>query len=70
MIQRDSPLPDTLVVGYTDDCIGYLPDPKAYQDAEYAAVTVPKILDLPPFLPTSARALTDASIEMLRKLVA
>jgi neutral ceramidase len=69
-IQRDSPLADTFVVGYTDDCIGYLPDPNAYKAAEYSAVTVPKILDLPPFTPTSARAMATASIEMLKKLIA
>ncbi len=69
-IRRDSPLADTLVVGYTDDIIGYLPDPNAYKAGEYSAITVPKILDLPPFTPTAARALTAASIEMLNKLVA
>ena len=30
LIQRDSPLPHTLVVGYADGYIGYVPDPKAY----------------------------------------
>ena len=69
-IQRDSPLADTLVVGYTDDCFGYLPDPNAYKAAEYSAVTVPKIIDLPPFTPTSARTLAAASIEMLKTVVA
>jgi neutral ceramidase len=69
-IRRDSPLADTLVVGYTDDIIGYLPDPNAYKAGEYSAITVPKILDFPPFTPTAARALTAASIEMLTKLVA
>lgn len=69
-IQRDSPLPETLVVGYTDDSIGYLPDPNAYRDAEYSAVTVPKIIDLPPFLPTSARTMTAGAIAMLKQLIA
>jgi len=70
MIQRDSPLPETLVVGYTDDSIGYLPDPNAYRDAEYSAVTVPKIIDLPPFLPTSTRTMTAGAIAMLKQLIA
>ena len=50
-IRRDSPLADTLVVGYTDGMIGYLPDPEAYRAGEYSAVIVPKILDYPPFAP-------------------
>ena len=33
-IRRDSPFADTLVIGYTDDLIGYLPDPQAYQNKE------------------------------------
>jgi hypothetical protein len=69
-IRRDSPLPDTLVVGYADHIVGYLPDPNAYQAGEYSAITVPKILDYPPFTPTAARALTTAAIDMLNKLVA
>ena len=69
-IRRDSPLPDTLVVGYTDDIIGYLPDPNAYRAGEYSAITVPKIIDLPPFEPNAARALTAAALDMLKKLVA
>ena len=69
MIRRDSPLPDTLVVGYADDIVGYLPDPNAYKAGEYSATTVPKILDLPPFLPTTARTLTAAATARLNKLV-
>ncbi len=69
-IRRDSPLPDTLVVGYTDHIIGYLPDPNAYKAGEYSALTVPKILDYPPFTPTAGRELTAAALDMLHKLVA
>ncbi len=67
-IRRDSPFPNTLVVGYTDDLIGYLPDPKAYQAGEYSAITVPRIIDLPPFRPDAARTLTTAAVELLRGL--
>ncbi len=69
MIQRDSPLENTLVVGYADDIIGYLPDPKAYKDGEYSAITVPKIIDLPPFVPTAARGLAATAVTALKKLV-
>jgi neutral ceramidase len=67
-IRRGSPFTDTLVVGYADDIIGYLTDPRAYQAGEYAAITVPKILDYPPFTPGAAAEMTDASIALLRSL--
>jgi hypothetical protein len=67
-IRRDSPFPDTIVIGYTDDLIGYVPDPKAYENREYAAIVVPKILDLPPFTPDVGRRLTAAALELLKKL--
>ena len=67
-IRRDSPLCDTLVVGYTDGIVGYLCDPKAYQAGVYEALTVPKILDHPPFTPTAARDMTAAAIALLKKV--
>jgi hypothetical protein len=69
-LRRDSSLPGTLVVGYTDGIAGYLCDPKAYPAGEYAAVTVPKILDYPPFTPTAARQMTAAALGLLKQLVA
>ena len=59
---------DTIVVGYTDDLIGYLPDPKAYQAGEYAAAVVPKLMDLPRYKPDVARRMTAAVMDLLRKL--
>ena len=69
-IQRDCPLPNVLVVGYADDCIGYLPDPNAFKAGEYAALTVPKICDLPPFKPTAAAELVRSAVELLKKTTA
>ena len=66
-IRRDSPLEHTLVVGYTDDIIGYLPDPNAYKRGEYAALTVPGILDLPPFTPEAGRTLAAEANKLLRE---
>lgn len=67
-IQRDSPFRDTLVCGYTDDLVGYVTDPQAYSQKEYAALVVPKILNLPPFDPGAGRQLTAASLKLLHQL--
>jgi len=68
MIRRDSPFAHTIVVGYADGFVGYLPDPKAYQAGEYAAMTVPKILDYPPFRPETAREMTATAAKLLKRL--
>lgn len=67
-IRRESPTPDTLVVGYADDSVGYAADPNAYKAGEYAAITVPKILLLPPYLPTAARDMSSHAVELLKKI--
>jgi len=68
-VRCDSPFDNTLVVAYTDDFIGYLPDPNAYEAKEYAAVVVPKICDLPAFTPAAAQVLTAAAKELLQRAV-
>ena len=68
-LRRDSPFRDTLVIGYMDDLIGYVPDPKAYAGTpEYSAVVVPKIMSLPCYKPEVGRALTATGLDLLRKL--
>ena len=67
-IRRDSPFPATLAVGYTEDFAGYVTDPKAYDAGEYAAMVVPKLLELPPFRPGTASELTAAATALLRRL--
>jgi neutral ceramidase len=67
-VRLDSPFAATLLVGYADDFIGYLTDPKAYEASEYAAIVVPKILDLPPFKPEAARQYSDALLQLARKI--
>ena len=57
------------MIGYVDDLIGYVPDPKAYAGRpEYSAVVVPKIMSLPCYKPEVGRALTAAGLDLLRKL--
>ncbi|MBN2291419.1 MAG: neutral/alkaline non-lysosomal ceramidase N-terminal domain-containing protein [Pirellulales bacterium] len=68
-IQRDAPTPNTLVVGYADDSVGYAADPNAYKAGEYAAITVPKILLLPPYLPTAARDMSSHAVELMKKII-
>jgi len=63
-IRTNSPTPHTLVVGYANDIIGYLPDLQAFVAGEYGAITVPKILDLPPFRPEAAQMLAFRAIEL------
>ena len=67
-IRRDSPFANTLVTGYANDFIGYVTDPTALKNAEYAAVVVPKILDLPPFKPEAGRRFVSESLASLEKL--
>jgi hypothetical protein len=62
-----SPFRTTLVVGYCDDLVGYLPDPRAFAADEYAAVTAPKILQLPPFTPQTASAMSRHLVRMLHE---
>jgi hypothetical protein len=68
-IQRDSPFPKTITVGYSDDLVGYVPDPPAYEKNEYAAIVVPKLTGLPPFRPETGRELTRQALALLKKLV-
>ena len=68
IVRRDSPFRDTLVIGYADDLIGYVPDPKAYAAGEYSAMVVPKIMSLPCYKPEVGRELTAAGLDLLRQL--
>lgn len=64
-IRKRSPFEHTLVVGYTDDELGYVTDPSAYEQLDYAAIVGPKILNRPYFQPTSGRELAKAANAML-----
>ncbi len=65
-LRRDSPFTDSILVGYTDGFIGYLADPSSHAERNYAAVIVPKVLDLPPYTPTAAREFTSQATQFLK----
>jgi len=65
-LRKHSPAAHTLVVGYADDIVGYLTDPRAHAAAEYSAVVVPKILDLPPFQPNAAEVLCRGLVDLVK----
>lgn len=67
-IRRGSPSRWTIVVGYSDGYIGYLPDPTAYENSEYAAMVVPKILNYPPFASQAASQMTNSAIALLNEI--
>lgn len=72
-VRMDSPFDHTLVTGYTDGSIGYVTDPKSYEPGDggiYAAVTVPKIIDIPPYKPTAGRKLAAGLTAALQSLQA
>ena len=66
-IRHNAPTEHTLVVGYTDGLIGYLTDPASFEKEEYAAVVVPKILDIPPYTRSAASEMTQHLNTMLLK---
>lgn len=67
-LRTSSPFPNVIAVGYCDDFVGYLTDPKAYDNKEYAALVVPKIMGWPPFTTDCARRFTGQCQELLKKL--
>lgn len=67
-LRTGSSFKHTLAVGLCGDEVGYLTDPAAYENKEYAALVVPKILEVPPFAVEAAEVLTGAAIELTRKV--
>ena len=67
-IRHESPFKHSILVGYTNEFIGYLADPDAYEKREYAAAVVPKIVGFPPFTPGTSQDFTRQSIEFLKSV--
>lgn len=57
------------MVGCADGSIGYLPDPQAYELGDYAALLVPKILDLPPYTTSASAEMAAAAIKLLKDVM-
>ncbi|MCF6286643.1 MAG: neutral/alkaline non-lysosomal ceramidase N-terminal domain-containing protein [Candidatus Hydrogenedentes bacterium] len=67
--RHNSPFDHTLVTGYTDGFIGYVADPKSFNKGDggqYAAMTVPMILDIPPYTPEAGRELSQGLSALLK----
>jgi neutral ceramidase len=67
-IKRTSPFEHTLSIGYTDDFVGYMPDPEAFVRGEYAALVVPKLVGVCPYSSEAARILTRQGESLLNQL--
>jgi len=67
--RNNSPFDHTLITGYTDGFIGYVADPKSYNKGDggqYAAMTVPMILDIPPYTPEAGQELSKGLSDLLK----
>ena len=67
-LKANSPFPHTLIVGYANDFLGYVPNEADFARQGYAADTVPSMLDLFPFASNVGRVFTEASLQLLHAL--
>ncbi len=65
-IRHESPFEHSILVGYTNEFIGYMTDPTSHEKREYAAAVVPKIIGFPPFTPDASREFTRQSVGLLK----
>lgn len=67
-IMKRSPFKNTMVVGYSNGYVGYIPTPHDYGMAGYASTMVPKILRNPPFIEDVGPLLVKESLDLLQRL--
>lgn len=67
-IRAKSPFEDTWVVGYANGSVGYLTDPRDYEQQTYGAVMTPKILGYPPFKAHAWEVVVESSLKALNQL--
>jgi neutral ceramidase len=69
--RHNSPFDHTIITGYTDNFIGYVADPNSYNKGDggqYAAMTVPMILDIPPYTKNAGRELSQGLSALLKSV--
>jgi hypothetical protein len=64
-IEHRSPFPRTLVLGYTNGCIGYVPTARAYEEGGYEVVDAVRYYGDLMIRPESAQRICDAAVEMI-----
>ncbi len=67
-IKKRSPHKNTLIVGYANDFVGYIPDKEDYERKGYAAAMVPIITGHFPFTPNVGKILTNAMVDLIKQL--
>ncbi len=68
-IQKRSPIPNTVVAGYTDGCIGYLPSASAYPEGGYEVDSAIRYYGLLMMKPESEELVVQKSVDLLNRLV-
>ena len=64
-IKRRSPFVNTMVIGYTDKCVGYIPAEWDFDMRGYASTIAPKVYDHPPYQKSVGRVLANKCLELL-----
>lgn len=67
-IRQESPFPYTLVTSCANGSIGYICEPRDYEEGSYGAIMVPKILGNPQFMPNAWEHVCAAALAALKKL--
>ncbi|MDA0838453.1 MAG: neutral/alkaline non-lysosomal ceramidase N-terminal domain-containing protein [Planctomycetota bacterium] len=67
-IQEQSPIPKTVVAGYTNGCIGYLPTARAYPEGGYEVDTAIRYYGLLMMKPESEELVVRRSLDLLDRL--
>jgi hypothetical protein len=67
-IRKESPFANTWVLGFSNGAIGYVVDPRDYEEITYASHVTPMIYGYPPYKPNAWRVITDAALAALKSL--